>query len=163
MSNQLQVSLQRLHVSLHHFETHSKCFSSRIFELRSSSMQSYHRLVKRIPWRSCKQERKFNAELTCEWITDKVMFCWQTGEARDLARDLNRFSSLSRVIVAIPPQSVFPVTSFLFVLFGRVDLGKPLPRGFLPLHQMKDTFPSFSAVNKEWLFSGFSYSALHIF
>ena len=62
MSNQLQVSLQRLHVSLNHFETHSKCFSSRIFELRSSSMQSYHRLVKRIPWRSRKQEQKFNAE-----------------------------------------------------------------------------------------------------
>ena len=49
MSYQLQVSLQRLHASLNHFETHSKCFSSRIFELRSSSMQFYHRLVKRIP------------------------------------------------------------------------------------------------------------------
>ena len=62
MSNQLQVSFQRLHVSLNHFETHSKCFSSRTFELRSSSMQSYHWLFKRIPWRSRKQERKFNAE-----------------------------------------------------------------------------------------------------
>ena len=47
------------------------------------------------------------------------MFCWQTGEARDLAGDLDRFSSLSRVIVAIPPQSVFPVTSLLFVREGR--------------------------------------------
>lgn len=91
------------------------------------------------------------------------MFCWQTGEARDLARDLNRFSSLSRMIVAIPPQSVFPVTSFLFVLFGRVDFGKSLPRGFLSLHWMKDTFPPFAAVNKEWLLSGFSYPALYIF
>ena len=87
------------------------------------------------------------------------MFCWQTGEARDLAGDLDRFSSLSRVIVAIPPQSVFPVTSLLFVLFGRGDLGKSLPRGFLPLHRTKDTFPPFSAVNKEWLFSGFSYQS----
>ena len=88
------------------------------------------------------------------------MFCWQTGDARDLARDLNRFSSLSRVIVAIPPQSVFLVTSFHFVLFGRVDLGKSLPRGFLPLHRMKDTFPPFSAVNKEWLFSVFFVSGV---
>ena len=145
MGNQLQMSLQRLHVSLNHSETRSKCFSSRIFELRSSSMQSYHRLVKRIPWRSRKQERKFNAEfnndneilstiastemigilqpadnviseiwVTRKWITEKVMFCWHTREARDLARDLDRFSSLSRVTVAIPPQSVFRVTSFLF-------------------------------------------------
>ena len=124
-------------------------------------MQSYHWLVKNIPVRPQKQERKFNAEfnidkevlstiastemigilqptdnvisdiwVTWEWITDKVMFCWQGGEARDLARDLDRFSSLSRVIVAITHQSVFPVTSFPFVLFGRGDLGKSLPRGF---------------------------------
>ena len=144
MGNQLKMSLRRLHVSLNHFEAHSKCFSSRMFELRSSSMQSYLRLVKRIPWRSRKPERKFNAEfnndnevlstiastemigilqpadnvisdiwVTCKWITEKVMFCWHT-EDRDLARDLDRFSSLSRVMVAIPPQSVFLVTSFLF-------------------------------------------------
>ena len=60
------------------------------------------------------------------------------------------------MIVAIPTQSVFPVTSFPFILFGRVDLGKSLPRGFLPLHRMKDTFPPFSAVNEESLFSRFS-------
>ena len=66
MSNQLQMSLQMLHVSLNHFKAHSKCFSSGIFELRSSSMQSYLRLVKRIPWKSQKPEWKFNAEFNVD-------------------------------------------------------------------------------------------------
>ena len=152
MSNQLQVSLQTLHFSLNHFETNSKCFSSGRFELRSSIMQSYHQLVNSIPWRSRKQERKFNADfntdnevlstiastemisilqpadnvisaiwVTWKWTTEKMMFCWQGRETRDLARDLNRLLSFPRVIFTITPQSVFPMTSILFVLFGRGD------------------------------------------
>ena len=50
------------------------------------------------------------------------MFRWQGGEARDLAHDLDRFLSFSRVILTIRPQSVFPVTStisFRFFMEGR--------------------------------------------
>ena len=38
----------------------------------------------------------------------------------------------------------------------------PFPRGSVPLHKMRNTFPPFLASNKEWFFGGFSYVAWYI-
>ena len=53
-------------------------------------------------------------------ITEKAVSYWEGGEARNLARDFDRFLSYSRVIFTISLQSVFPVMSIISFCYGRV-------------------------------------------
>jgi len=38
----------------------------------------------------------------------------------------------------------------------------PFPRGLVPLHWIRNTFPPFLGTNKDCLFGGFSYLAWYI-
>ena len=62
-----------------------------------------------------------DAKVIRKWpITEKAVSYWEGGEARNLARDFDRFLGYSRGIFTISLLSVFPVTSIISFCYGRV-------------------------------------------